>query len=65
MLQIRNKDKDPRTCQTEGRAIMQEYREAVKALLTEEQLVLFENLKAEFRANHPHRGHRPGANRSY
>ena len=61
MLQIRNQEKDPRACQTEGRAIMQEYREAVKALLTEEQLVLFENLKAEFRANHPHRGHRPGA----
>jgi len=63
MLQIRNEEKDPRTCHLEGRAIMQEYREAVKALLTVEQLVLFENLKAEFRANHPHRGHRPGAQR--
>ena len=64
MLQIRNEEKDPRACHTEGRAIMQEYREAVKALLTEKQMALFEDLKARFNA-HPHRGHRPGAHRGH
>ncbi len=60
MLELRADQADPRQCHEEGRALMQEFRDAVKALLNEEQLALFEEMKAEFAGRHPHRGHRQG-----
>ena len=60
MLQLKSDQTDPRQCHTEGRALMQEYREAVEALLSKEQLALFEEMKAEFKGKHPHRGYKSG-----
>ena len=60
MLQLKSDRTDPRECHAEGRALMQEYREAVEALLSEEQLVLFEQMKVEFKGKHPHRGYKSG-----
>ena len=60
MLQLKSDQADPRQCNKEGRALMQEYREAVEALLSEEQLTLFEAMKAEFKGKHPHRGYKSG-----
>ena len=63
MLQLKSDQTDPKTCHAEGRVIMQEYREAVELLLSEEQLALFEAMKEEFGRKHPHRGFKSGHRR--
>jgi Spy/CpxP family protein refolding chaperone len=59
LLQLRAQNADPRTMHEQSRQILDEYIEALKALLDEDQLILFEDLQAEFKANHP-RGTRRG-----
>ncbi len=60
ILQLRADQTDPRQFHEAARTVMQEYREAIKAILNEEQLALFEELKAKFRGKGPHRSDRPG-----
>jgi len=59
LLQIRNMDGEPRELHQASREILQEYKEAFKALLDEDQLAAFEEMKANFRADHP-RHHQRG-----
>ena len=58
LLQIRAQSEDPKSMHEQSREILDEYITALKALLDEDQLSLFEQLQAQFAANHPRGPHR-------
>lgn len=59
LLAIRKNAENPRDAREAGRELLKEYRDAFKSLLTEEQLALFEDMRAEFRSHHKHRKQPP------